>query len=392
MDFLHDGVPQMQLKAEWKRPVHADQAIEVADADQGGLLKTMLGRLNICSKEYVVRQYDHEVKGGSVIKPMVGVKRDGPSDAGVVRPRLESEAGIVLSHGICPRYSDYDAYWMMANAIDEAVRNAVAVGGDLRHMGGCDNFCWCDPVQSEKTPDGHYKLAQLVRANQALAHFCLAYGVPCVSGKDSMKNDYTGGGVKISIPPTVLFSVMGVIKDVNKTTTSDFKKAGDRIYMLGATLRELGGSELIDELKLSAAAVPQVDALAARTRYLAVHEAITSGLVNGCHDCSDGGMVVALAEMALAGRLGASVDLDKLVTVGSLNKAEALYSESASRLVVTVPAAKADAFEALFKGQHIACLGEVIDSGLFTVTSGSSKLISENVEELAKSFKGTLQF
>ncbi|GFM34552.1 AIR synthase-related protein [Desulfovibrio subterraneus] len=392
MDFLHDGVPQMQLKAEWKRPVHADQAIEVADADQGGLLKTMLGRLNICSKEYVVRQYDHEVKGGSVIKPMVGVKRDGPSDAGVVRPRLESEAGIVLSHGICPRYSDYDAYWMMANAIDEAVRNAVAVGGDLRHMGGCDNFCWCDPVQSEKTPDGHYKLAQLVRANQALAHFCLAYGVPCVSGKDSMKNDYTGGGVKISIPPTVLFSVMGVIKDVNKTTTSDFKKAGDRIYMLGATLRELGGSELIDELKLSAAAVPQVDALAARTRYLAVHEAITSGLVNGCHDCSDGGMVVALAEMALAGRLGASVDLDKLVTVGSLNKAEALYSESASRLVVTVPAAKADAFEALFKGQHIACLGEVTDSGLFTVTSGSSKLISENVEELAKSFKGTLQF
>ncbi len=392
MDFVHEGVPQMRLVAEWKQPRHADAKIEVADADQGGLLKTMLGRLNICSKEYVIRQYDHEVKGGSVIKPLVGVKRDGPADAGVVRPRLDSEYGIVLSHGICPRYSDYDTYWMMANAIDEAVRNAVAVGADLDHMAGCDNFCWCDPVQSEKTPDGHYKLAQLVRANKALAHFCLAYGVPCVSGKDSMKNDYTGGGVKISIPPTVLYSVLGVIKDVNKTTTSDFKKPGDRIYLLGATLRELGGSELIDELALSAASVPQVDALAARARYRAVHTAITSGLVNGCHDCSDGGFIVALAEMALAGRLGARVDMEKLVTVGAMNRTEALYSESASRLIATVPAAKAATFEALFKGQHIACLGEVTDNGVLTVTSGTSPLITENVEALAKAFKATLNF
>ncbi len=392
MDFVHDGVPQMQLTAKWARPSHTDDTIEVTDADQGGLLKSMLGRLNICSKEYVVRQYDHEVKGGSVIKPMVGVKRDGPSDAGVVRPLLDSERGIVLSHGICPRYSDYDTYWMMANAIDEAVRNAVAVGGDIAHMAGCDNFCWCDPVQSEKTPDGHYKLAQLVRANKALAHFCLAYGVPCISGKDSMKNDYTGGGVKISIPPTVLFSVLGVINDVNKTTTSDFKKAGDRIYLLGATLRELGGSELIDELRLSAAAVPQVDALAARARYRSVHAAISAGLINGCHDCSDGGLVVALAEMSLAGRLGARVDMDRLVTVGMLNKTEALYSESASRLIATVPADKAAAFEALFRGQHIACLGEVTGDGLFSVSSGTSPLITENVEELASAFKATLDF
>ena len=155
--------------------------------DQNGLLKKMLGRLNICSKEYVVRQYDHEVQGRSAIKPMVGVKADGPSDAGVLRPEFGSDRGLVVSHGICPQFSDYDTYWMMANAIDEGIRNAVAVGGDISHMAGCDNFCWCDPVQSESTPDGHYKLAQLVRANQALAHYCLGFGVPCVSGKDSMK-------------------------------------------------------------------------------------------------------------------------------------------------------------------------------------------------------------
>lgn len=184
----------------------------------------MLGRLNICSKEYLIRQYDHEVKGGSVVKPLTGVKRDGPSDAGVIRPILESEAGLVISHGICPKYGDYDAYWMMANAMDEGIRNAVAVGADPDRMAGVDNFCWCDPVQSEKTPDGEYKLAQLVRACKALSELCVAYGVPCISGKDSMKNDYTGGGKKISIPPTVLFSVLGIMDDVKKAVTSDFKK------------------------------------------------------------------------------------------------------------------------------------------------------------------------
>ena len=134
----------------------------------------MLGRLKICSKEYLIRQYDHEVKGGSVVKPLTGVKRDGPSDAGVIRPILESEAGLVISHGICPKYSDYDAYWMMANAMDEGIRNAVAVGADPDRMAGVDNFCWCDPVQSEKTPDGEYKLAQLVRACKALSELCVA--------------------------------------------------------------------------------------------------------------------------------------------------------------------------------------------------------------------------
>lgn len=158
MEFMHDGVPQYQLNAVWEAPVHPDSRIEDGGVDQAELLKAMLGRLNICSKEYLIRQYDHEVKGGSVVKPLTGVKRDGPSDAGVIRPILESEAGLVISHGICPKYSDYDAYWMMANAMDEGIRNAVAVGADPDRMAGVDNFCWCDPVQSEKTPDGEYKL------------------------------------------------------------------------------------------------------------------------------------------------------------------------------------------------------------------------------------------
>jgi phosphoribosylformylglycinamidine synthase II len=202
MDFLHDGVPQMKLVAKWSAPKNAEPTF-TEPANLGNAFAQMLSRLNICSKEAVVRQYDHEVQGGSVIKPMVGVQNDGPSDAGIVRPILTSMEGVVVAHGICPRYSDIDTYHMTACAIDEAVRNAVAVGADLDHLAGLDNFCWCDPVKSAKTPDGEYKLAQLVRSNMAIYDYTTAFGVPCISGKDSMKNDYSIGKTKISVPPTI---------------------------------------------------------------------------------------------------------------------------------------------------------------------------------------------
>ncbi|WFS63001.1 phosphoribosylformylglycinamidine synthase subunit PurS [Pseudodesulfovibrio thermohalotolerans] len=389
MDFLHNGVPQMELKAVWQRPEIAQDAVPVAE-DQNGLLKDMLGRLNICSKEYVVRQYDHEVQGKSAVKPMVGVLGDGPSDAGVVRPEYGSDRGLVVSHGICPQFSDYDTYWMMANAIDEAVRNAVAVGGDVNYMAGVDNFCWCDPVQSESTPDGHYKLAQLVRANQALAHYCLGFGVPCVSGKDSMKNDYKGGGRKISIPPTVLFSVIGVIPDVNKCLTSDFKKPGDLVYVLGQTRPEMGGSEIADQLGFSDARVPQVDLVSAKRRYETVFAASQEGLISACHDCSDGGLGVALAEMCIGGRLGADVDLDKVPACGELNLTGLLYAESASRLLVSVAPADRERFENLFAGQPFACIGSVSDASSMTVSLAGRKVLDAEVEELAAAFKETL--
>ncbi len=391
MEFLHNGVPQMELDAIWERPVIKDDEIPVVE-DQNGLLKDMLGRLNICSKEYVVRQYDHEVQGRSAIKPMVGVKADGPSDAGVVRPELGSDQGLVISHGICPQYSDIDTYWMMANAIDEAIRNAVAVGGNVNYMAGCDNFCWCDPVQSESTPDGHYKLAQLVRANQALAHYCLGFGVPCVSGKDSMKNDYKGGGQKISIPPTVLFSTIGVIPDVNKCLTSDFKKAGDKIYILGQTKPEFGGSEVAQQLDFSNSRVPQVDLLSAKKRYETMFEATQQGLVNTCHDCSDGGLAVTLAEMCIGGRLGADVDLSEVPVHGELNLTGVLYAESASRLVVSVPAGNVADFEALFAGQLCECIGEVSESSKLIGKFADKIVLEADVQDLAGAFKATLDW
>jgi phosphoribosylformylglycinamidine synthase len=358
----------------------------------GALLRRMLGRLNICSKEYVVRQYDHEVKGGSAVKPLCGARRDGPSDAGVLRPDLSRPEGVALSHGICPRYSDIDAYWMMAAAIDEAVRGAVAVGADPARLAGVDNFCWCDPVESEKTPDGRYKLAQLVRANMALAHFCRAFRTPCVSGKDSMKNDYSGGGAKISIPPTVLFSVMGFVPDVAKVVTSDFKAEGELVYVLGVTRRELGASELAGELGFTSPDVPQVDALPARERYRSLHAAMRRRLVSACHDCSDGGLAVALAEMAIGGRLGADLDLSAAPAEAGLTDLELLYSESPSRLVVTVAPENRAAFEALFAGQHLGLLGVVADGSELVLRRGAHLLCAERADDLAHAFKATLDW
>jgi phosphoribosylformylglycinamidine synthase len=392
MCFLHGGTPRMALTAEWTRPVIARTEPKLPAEGHGALLKRMLGRLNICSKEYVVRQYDHEVKGGSAVKPMVGVRRDGPSDAGVLRPVLSRPEGVALSHGICPRYSDIDAYWMMAAAIDEAVRGAVAVGADPDRLAGVDNFCWCDPVESEKTPDGRYKLAQLVRANKALAHFCRAFMTPCVSGKDSMKNDYSGGGAKISIPPTVLFSVMGFVPDVSRVVTSDFKNAGDLVYVLGATHAELGASELAGELGFTSPDVPQVEAVSARRRYKTLHQAITAGLVSACHDCSDGGLAVALAEMAIGGRLGADLDCDAAPGARGLTDLELLYSESTSRLVVTVAPQDRAAFEALFAGQPCGLLGTVTSAPELTLRRGEAVLCAEPAEELARAFKATLDW
>ena len=335
MEFLHNGYPRMELRARWEPKKYSEpQFAEPSDLTSS--LKQVLARYNICSKESVVRQYDHEVQAGSIVKPMVGAFNDGPGDAAVLRPLLDSWEGVVVSSGICPRYSDIDTYHMMACAIDEGIRNNIAVGGTLGHMAGLDNFCWCDPIQSAKTPDGEYKLAQLVRANMALYEYTKAFGVPCISGKDSMKNDYLIGTTKISIPPTVLFSVVSVIPDVRKCVTMDAKRADDLVYVLGDTRPELGASEYYALHGFIGNQVPRVDAQKAKRIYEALSGAIRKGLVASCHDCSDGGLGIALAEVAFAGGLGMEVDLRRVPATGVDRNDLLLFSESQSRFVVTV--------------------------------------------------------
>jgi phosphoribosylformylglycinamidine (FGAM) synthase-like enzyme len=353
----------------------------------------MLSRPDICSKESVVRQYDHEVQGGSVVKPLVGRENNGPSDAGVIRPILASTEGAVVSHGICPRYSDIDTYHMMACAIDEGLRNYIAVGGNLGHMAGLDNFCWCDPVQSEKTPDGEYKLAQLIRANQALYHYTVAFGIPCISGKDSMKNDYQIGSTKISIPPTVLFSVIGKIKDVRKAVTMDVKVPGDAVYVLGRTWDELGASEYYAMKGFIGNTCPKVNAERAKKLYRALSSAIEKGLVRSCHDCSDGGLGVALTESSFAGGLGMEVDLRKVPSYKVYRNDHLLFSESQSRFVVTVSREKSKKFESVMKGNVFSRVGVVRKDERILVTGLQGKtVIDASIVDLKQAWQKTLRF
>jgi phosphoribosylformylglycinamidine synthase len=391
MAFIHEGVPQLQLKARWQDQGLKEPAFS-QPLDMEATLRHMLGRLDICSKESVVRRYDHEVQAGTVLKPLVGVANDGPADAAMIRPLPDSFEGVVVAHGICPRYSDIDTYHMMACAIDEGLRNYVAVGGDIDHVAGLDNFCWCDPVQSEKTPDGEFKAAQLVRANQALYEYCVAFGVPLISGKDSMKNDYQIGDTKISIPPTVLFSVIGKVNDLRKGVTMDVKRPGDLVYLLGTTRNELGASEYYAMLGHLGANVPKVDAAGALALYKTVNLAQEKGLLASCHDLSDGGLGVALAEKAFAGGYGIHADLRQVACEGTLREDAILFSESQSRLLVTVRPAGRVAFEELFAGQPFSLLGEVTaDQELRILGCSGQVLIRADIKDLKEAWQSPLR-
>ncbi len=391
MDFLHEGVPEMQLRAKWTPPKHEEPDLPEPQ-DYNRLLEEILARLNVCSKESFVRQYDHEVQGMSALKPFVGSENDGPGDAAVIKPLYGSNEGVVVSSGICPRYSDIDTYHMTACVIDEAVRNAICVGGRLGSLAGLDNFCWPDPVESAKTPDGQYKLAQLVRSNKALYDYCTAYDLPCISGKDSMKNDYMIGEVKISVPPTLLFSVIGRIDDVRKAVSMDAKRPGDSVYVVGLTKNELGGSEYFAHHGFIGNSVPQVDTQQARKIYEALAEAIDRRLLASCHDCSDGGLGVALAETAFAGGLGIKADLAAVPAEESMRKDYLLFSESQSRFVVTVPARKAKEFERLMAGQPFGKIGKVQKSPILLLKNGKRDIVSADIFALKKAWQRPLNW
>jgi len=408
LEFLHDGVPQLKLYAEWKRPSYPENPEVPFPENLGEILKRLLKSYNICSKEYVVRQYDHEVQGGSVIKPLCGAFEDGPSDGACLRYDLENLSGIVVAHGICPKFSDYDTYYMVANAIDEAIRNAVCVGGDPEYMAGLDNFCWCDPIESEKTPDGRFKLAQLVRANMALYDYTKAYGIPCISGKDSMKNDYLmslgldpegenpygvgvilpDGSLKISIPPTLLFSVVAKIPDIRLAQTMDVKRAGALVYLLGETREELAGSEYFNLLGIKGGRVPKPEAKLNKEIYLRLRDAIYAGLIDSAHDCSDGGLGICLAEKAFSGGFGMEIDLASFPFYGEKREDFILFSESAGRIVVTVSRKKREDFEAHFRGLPSYLIGETVESPYLRIKGLDGRLIlKENIFELKKIWK-----
>jgi phosphoribosylformylglycinamidine synthase len=301
------------------------------------VLLKILGHYNVCSKEWIIRQYDHEVQGGSVLKPLVGVANDGPGDAAVVTPVLGSWRGLAIGCGINPNLGDLDPYQMACHAIDEAVRNVVAVGADPRRIALLDNFCW----GNTQRPD---VLGSLVRAAEACRDVALAYMMPFISGKDSLNNEFaippspTGRGDggegearKIVIPPTLLISAMGQVPDVRRCVSMDLKEPGNRLLLVGTTTPDLGGSLYHQVTGQTGGKAPSVDLQAAPEIFARIHEAIMVGLIRSCHDLSEGGLAVAAAEMAFAGGIGA--DLAKL---GSLPDEIALFAESPTRFLLEV--------------------------------------------------------
>jgi phosphoribosylformylglycinamidine synthase len=386
--FMHDGLPRMKLKAEWKKPEFPEPDISGRDCISD--LVTMLGRLNICSDEYKARQYDHEVKGLSVIKPLVGKCRDVIGDATVTMIEQLSTEGVILSEGILPRYSDIDTYDMMASVIDLAIRRIIAVGGKMDMIAGLDNFCWPDPVQSEKTPDGTYKLAQLVRANQALYNYTKAFKVPCISGKDSMKNDSTRGSRKISIPPTVLFSAISKMDDISKAVSLDAKFAGDLVYVIGNTANELGGSEYYAMFDAVGNKVPKVDAQYAKKVYQAVSKITEAELAHSLHTPALGGLGVAFAKTAMGGRLGLKIDLDKVPLSEPCSAAQILYSESNTRFLMTVSPENAEKAEKLLTGIPFAKVGEVTTEPVLEISGTSIETGKIKLDKLVKAYKDTL--
>lgn len=386
MDFVHRGWRGCRREARWQKPETADPSVPLKTELSEQLLR-VLHSANIASREWVIRQYDHEVQAGTVGKPFAGQHQGGPSDGCVIAPVKGSRRGCVVAVGICPRYGLIDPYWMAASAIDEALRNCVAAGGDIERTALLDNFCWGSPER----PD---QLAGLVRAAEACYDIARVFRTPFISGKDSLYNEFrTDTGESLPIPPTLLISALSVIPDVSVAGIgSDFKRPGDAIYVVGETFDELGGSEYFDIHHGLGREVPKVDARRARRTMLAVASALRRGFVSACHDLSEGGLAVGIAEMAIAGRLGCRIDLTRLPGAHRFRRDDfLLFSESNSRFVCTVPQRHRKAFEDCLRRTVHAVVGRVDDSGFIRIDGlNGGRVVNLAVSEAARAWRSGL--
>jgi phosphoribosylformylglycinamidine synthase II len=396
MDLLTSGFPQWEFDAQWQSPERRGlfEPVLKEPCDYDMLLKDLLSRPNICSKEWISRQYDHEVQGSSVIKPLVGAGRDVNSDAVVIRPVIDCKKGLVFSQALLPAYSAIDAYHMTSCTIDEAVRRLLAVGANFDRIGGVDNFCWPSiQFHPQDNPDGKFKAAQLVRSCRALRDICLSYEIPLLSGKDSMYVDGHltgpyGETHKVSALETLQFSATSVIDDIAKCVTMDSKIPGDLVYLLGTTRNELGGSEYYEHLGYVGRNVPHVFPEAFADLYRALSHAVDKERVASAHGIYRGGLGVHLAMVAMGGNLGMTVDLG-LVPTDPLDRNDViLFSESAGRFIVTIDSENRKSFEEIFKGLACACIGSVTHESDFIIKGVDGRpLINISVQELKDAWK-----
>ncbi|MDA7950405.1 MAG: phosphoribosylformylglycinamidine synthase subunit PurL [Pirellulaceae bacterium] len=393
MDFMHNGRPPIVRKATYSptevTPFPLEKVASEATQDrlENSLLK-ILSSLNVASKESIIRQYDHEVQSGSFIKPLVGLKNDGPGNASVICPVLGSRRGVVVSCGMNPYYGDHDTYHMTTSSIDEAIRNCVAVGADPAKIALLDNFCWGHTDRPET-------LGSLVRAAIACQEAALAFETPFISGKDSLHNEFSyndpqGQRQTISIPATLLISAMGQIADASRALTMDLKEEGNALYLVGLTKNEWAGSHFGLVNDLTAGEVPKVDFVVAKETFTKLHQAIDKRLLRACHDLSEGGFAVAAAEMAFSGQLGLELNLDNVLLKRELQTLPAkqqnliaLFAESNTRFLCEVTPENRATFEETLSGIPVAHVGTVTQTDTLEVTStreGSKKIVLRNAD------------
>jgi len=387
MDFLHKGLPRYTRKAAWQAPSLEEPQLDEKQ-DYTAELNRILSSYNVSSKEWVIRQYDHEVQGASAVKPLVGAADDGPGDAAVVRPLLGTDRAIAIGCGICPQYGDIDPYWMAMAAIDEAVRNVVSVGCSFDRIAILDNFCWGNCNK----PD---RLGGLVRAAKGCHDAAMAFGTPFVSGKDSLNNEFvTDAGETISIPGTLLVSAMAIVEDANRCVTMDAKHPGNLVLVVGETANELGASHYYRLRGVLGANVPRLDVKSAPKVAAAVAEAIARSLVVSCHDCSEGGLAVALAEMAFAGGLGMTISLAEVPTNRDVTRTDqVLFSESTSRFILEIRPQDLANFARLCRNVRFGQIGTITgDPRLVIKDHNNSTVIDADVAELKHTWQEPLRW
>ena len=391
MDFLHDGVPQKQLLSIYKKEIFEEPKFGVP-LDLNFVLLKMLSRHNIASFEFISRQYDHEVQGGSILKPLQG-SGEVNSYASLTRPLYDTDKAVVISQGITSKYSKIDTYHMAACAIDTSIRNAVSVGCPINHLAVLDNFCWCSSDEKER-------LGKLKMEEKACYDYAIEYGTPFISGKDSMFNDFKGfdennNTIKISVPPTLLISTIGVMNDYKKSVSIDAKFPEDLIYVIGETKKELGGSEyfeFIGEETISKPyignSVPKVNAKEAKNSYEALNLAIDKGLIASSIPVNQGGLGVAIAKKCIAGKLGADINLQKLKVSSDLSRDDfVLFSESQSRIVVSINPNDKEKFEEIFKNIKTSQIGKITSGNLVIKGLNQEEIIYIDLKTLEEEYK-----
>lgn len=408
LEFLHKGVPVLMLESQWDLRQEGLEEPIPAELELKATLLKLLSHPNICSREFLIRQYDHEVQGTSVIKPLMGANQKAPCDAAVIAPILGEKQGLAVSNGLCPQLSEYSPELMAYCAADEAVRNAVCVGADPSTLVLLDNFCWPDPVFGPANPDGKRKLAQLVMSCRALAQVVRDYGTPLISGKDSMKNDFDDGKIRLSIPPTLLVSAMGKVNDVEKAISMEFKNEGDLIYLLSAASLGLTASTIAEVLDWNISnSLPDIDAINAANMYKQVHAAIESGMLKSAHDLSEGGLGVALAESCIGSGLGALIQAEKMneAALSCIKEKDplkrellsrldfALFAEGPARLLVTIDAGKREEWEKHMQQFSCIQLGEVsLEPKLRFVKQNKQEIFQVEISEMLHAWQKMLPF